>query len=163
MTSVTRFLRQIPTGQTLYDVPNLNTIASAAWEFIPTSSNYVGNYPPGVIVPASAIVKLSIQNAADGLISQTPIIRDMGKTIYAPIATSPTNLTPIGVSQYFRQIQVLVPQDINTNQGFIGGTAGSVFGVIGGSHPGSSYLTVYVPTSVGGEGLGWGYGPMGQM
>ena len=153
MSSVTRFLRQVPTGQALYAGNSLAQIADAACEFVPTAGNYVGNYPPGYVRPAAAATKAAITNAADGYTQQLPIVRDMGKTIFAPIADGSGALS--GSNGYFRQIQVLVPQPITTTQGFIGGPAGSVFGVVGGSPPGTNpsyaqYLTVYVPTSVAG-------------
>ena len=163
MSSVTRFLRQIPTGQQLYaqggtsGAADLATIANAACEFIPTAANYVGNYPPGYVIKASAAVVAAINDAANGYTQTFPIVRDMGKTIFAEISNA-TTATPTAAATgasgnfgYFRQIQVLVPQPISANQGFIGGPSGSVFGVVGGSPDTySQYLTVYVPTSVAG-------------
>ena len=159
MSSVTRFLRQIPTGQSLYiqgatvGLNDLTAIADAAVEFVPDAGNYVGNYPPGVVVAASAAVKAVIVAAATGLTQSTPVLRDMGKTIFAPIYTgTPSNTVgPSGNAGYFRQVQLLIPQAINTNQGFIGGTNGSVFGVYGGSTDAyTPYLTFYLPTTVAG-------------
>jgi hypothetical protein len=170
MSSVTRFLRQVQTGQALYAGNSLAQIAAAACEFVPTAGNYVGNYPPGVVIPAQAATVAAITNAAAGYTQSAPIVRDMGKTIFAPTATSLANAqagTLTGSSGYFRQIQVLIPQPIGS-QGFIGGPSGSVFGVVGGSPTAyAQYLTVYVPTSVAGVYLSTTTplveGPQGQM
>lgn len=154
MSSVTRFLRQIPTGLELYGNNSLAQIAASALEFIPGSGNYVGNYPPGFIIPAQAATVAAITNAAAGLTQQLPIVRDMGKTIFAQVATSLANAqagTGNGTFGYFRQIQVLLPQPITLSQGFLGGLSGSVFGVVGGSPTTTAqYLTIYVPTSAAG-------------
>lgn len=173
MSSVQRFLRQVPTGQALYSNNQLADIASAACEFIPTSDNYVGNYPPGFVIPAQAATVAAIKTAAVGLSSSLPLVRDMGKTIFAPTATSLANAqagTGDGNNGYFRQVQVLVPQAINSTQGYMGGVSGSVFGVVGGSPTStSSYLTVYVPAAVAGvlnvpSGVSLlPNGPQGQM
>ena len=171
MSSVTRFLRQIPTGAALYGGNSIAEIAAAACEFIPTSGNYVGNYPPGFVIPAQAATVGAITNQAVGYTQTQPIVRDMGKTIFAQTATSLTNAlagTGTGSFGYFREIQVLAPQAITSAQGFIGGPSGSVFGVTGGgSSTYATYLTVYVPTSVAGVYLTpttpLKYGPQGQM
>jgi hypothetical protein len=172
MSSVTRFLRQIPAGQELYGNNTLAQIAAAAVEFIPTGANYVGNYPPGFVIPAQAATVAAITNAAAGYSQALPIVRDMGKTIFAQTATSLANAqagTGTNTFGFFRQVQVLVPQPITTSQGFIGGPSGSVFGVVGGSPTSTAkYLTVYVPTSVAGVYNLAGVsalpnGPQGQM
>ena len=172
MSSVTRFLRQVPTGQALYAGNSLAQIAAAACEFIPAAANYVGNYPPGFVIAAQAPTVAAITNAAAGYTQSAPLVRDMGKTIYAQTASSLANATAgtgTGNFGYFRQIQVLVPQPISNAQGFIGGPAGSVFGVVGGTPSTTAqYLTVYVPTSVAGAYLvpvsaALPEGPQGQM
>jgi hypothetical protein len=149
MSSVTRFLRQIPTGLN-YGVGDV----TLALDFVPTSGNYVGNYPPGVVVPGSTTGLLSaITNAGADV---APFIRDMGKTIFAPYVATPstpiTSSTPYG---YFRQYQALVPTPITATQGFIGGNGGNTFGVVGPSASTagtSTYLTFYLPVAVGGVG-----------
>jgi hypothetical protein len=157
MSSVTRFLRQVPTGQALYGNGNNNSlgaIADAACLFVPGSGNYVGNYPPGLVCPADAATQAAIRTAAAGLTQNLPIVRDMGKTIFAQTASSLANAqagTGSGSYGYFRQVQVLIPQPISAVQGFLGGVGGSVFGVVGGSpNAYAPYLTVYVPTTVAG-------------
>ena len=158
MSSVTRFLRQIPTGQTLYNA-SLVDVAAAAYTFVPTSGNYVGNYPPGYVAVASAGVKNAILTAANPAGGVLPVVRDMGKTIFAPISADAGVTSTTGA--YFRQIQVLVPQDISSTQGFIGGVGGNTFGVAGTA---PTYLTVYVRTTIGGAGVPSGINtPLGQM
>ena len=151
MSSVTRFIRQIPVSTTYYDATNAVTNAYA---FIPTPANYVGNYPPGGVVLASTATITAGQNLY-GELSTAPtvsatnsVVRDLGKTIYAEI------LTATGVSSttpqfgYFREVQVLRPQPIGlTSNTIIGGTTGSTFGV-GGASP--NYLTFYIPVTVAG-------------
>ena len=172
MSSVTRFIRQVPTSNPVYTAVDLAAIAASALEFVPTSSNYVGNYPPGYVIPAPAATVQAITFASAGYTQTRPLVRDMGKTIFAQTATNLTNAqagTGTGSWGYFRQVQVLVPQAITTTQNFIGGTSGSTFGVVGGSPDAySSYLTVYLPTSVAGVYLLQGVtplaqGPQGQM
>lgn len=182
MSSVTRFLRQIPVGQQYYGGLNAtpgtaaSNIAAAAYVFVPTSANYVGNYPPGFVAPASTDTSSNgiITNMFVGLTALAGtqvILRDMGKTIYAQYATTVANAvagTGSNTFGYFRQVQVLLPQPINS-QGFIGGTSGSVFGVYGGSNNYIDYGTIYLPTTVAGVYLGTGTTallsptPQGQM
>jgi hypothetical protein len=155
MSSVTRFLRQIPTGQAVYGGNSYLEIAAAAVEFVPTAGNYVGNYPPGVVI-RNPVLTAAVGAAIAGLAGQTPIIRDMGKTVFCPTnnATSASGVSAGTTSQnygYFRQVQLLQPQPINGNQGFIGGLQGNAFGVYGSSPDQyTQYLTFYVPTSVAG-------------
>jgi hypothetical protein len=153
MSSVTRFLRQIPTGMQYYAAPALATLAGAACEFVPTAANYVGNYPPGYVAPASAALQAAIQTITVGLpAGSLPIIRDMGKTVFAETASSVANAqvgTGLGVKGSFRQVQLLLPQPITNTQGFIGGVNGNVGGVYGGSPDAySPYLTFYLPETV---------------
>ena len=181
MSSVTRFLRQIPAGQSYYAqgaaaVP-ASTLANAAYVFVPTAANYVGNYPPGFVAPASTDassngVIASMFTGLTALANQQVILRDMGKTIFAQYATTVANAvagTGSGNSGFFRQVQILLPQPISSTQGFIGGTNGSVFGVYGGSNNYIDYGTIYLPTSVAGVYLTSGTTvlttptPQGQM
>lgn len=154
MSSVTRFLRQIPTGLN-YGISNVGTISAAALDFIPTSGNYVGNYPPGYLVPGSQTgLQTAISQAITGNAPGAEIIRDMGKTIFAPFTTTVGgNFTGYG---FFRQYQVLMVKPIVVPPGFLGGTGGNTFGVVGPSvatSPGTStYCTFYLPVSVQGVG-----------
>jgi hypothetical protein len=158
MSSVTRFLRQIPTGLQYANAPD----TSAVFEFVPTAGNYVGNYPPGYMQTASAALAAAV-NYYKNLPGS--LVRDMGKTIFAPIGSA-TGAT----AAYFRQFQLLVTGPINTTQGFIGGPAGSTFGVVGApATPDAytNYMTFYVPVVVGGVGNAGFNGPTlqaaGQM
>ena len=152
MTSVTRFLRQLSVSSQL--VVDAATLRADALDFVPNSGNVVGNYPPGYMVPASQTgLTTAISNALSNL-SSVVVLRDMGKTIFAQyVATVGASLTsaPAG---FYREYQVLVPQSLSASQGFIGGVSGSTFGVVGPSvatAPGTStYLTVYLPSIVGG-------------
>jgi len=162
MSSVTRFIRQIPVSTTYYDV---NSIVSATgtvtgvYEFYNDGSNYVGNYPPGYVLPASLGLQTQIINAADtGVNRNNLILRDMGKTIYAAYGTSisppadPRVTLPVSYG-YFRQVQLLKPTAINSTQGTIGGTGGSTFGVLGAAlnpDPYTDYLTFYISVTVAG-------------
>ena len=154
MTSVTSFMRQVPLSTTYYSASG---VAACAYGFQPDGSNYVGNYPPGFMVPATSYnVSASLTltqaiNAAQSGVSNT-VLRDMGKTIYAPASTSATaptvgsTTTPYG---YFREVQLLVPTYNNPNGGsghsLIGGPNGTTFGV--GTNP---CLTFYIPVTVAG-------------
>ena len=161
MSSVTRFLRQIPTGVGLV---NPSSLTSVALDFVPTSGNYVANYPPGYVVPAA---QTGLSTAlTDAAASGTQLIlRDMGKTIFCPYAAT------VGGAQtnagFFRQYQLLVVNPININQGFIGGPNGNLFGVVGPSNatvPGTStYATFYLPSIVAGVGSAQGALPVANV
>ncbi len=136
MSSVTRFLRQIPTGLSYYTA----TAQTQFYEFVPTVSNYVGNYTPG------AMVTLSLPVA---FVPATMVLRDMGKTIKASTATSQANAqagtVQANTEGFYREFQILTP------------SAGvdPTFGVRGSpSIPDaySQYYTVYLPVTVGGAG-----------
>jgi hypothetical protein len=149
MSSVTRFIRQVPLSTTYY---NAGTVAGSpttlVFEFVPTSANYVGNYPPGYVQTASAALIAAIGQAVTAAgAAGNLVLRDMGKTIYAPVAS----LT--GSAGYFRQVQLLLPAQISYSQGFIGGTSGTTFGVLGANNTPDIYtdfLTFYIPVSVAG-------------
>lgn len=149
MSSVTRFIRQIPQSTTYY---NAATIVAApgtyVYEFVPTSANYVGNYPPGNMQVASAALQTAISEAVSAVGAGNLVLRDMGKTIFA--ATSSSATPSYG---YFRQVQLLNPSAITFSQGFIGGTAGSTFGVLGAANTPDAYtdyMTFYIPVTVAG-------------
>lgn len=153
MSSVTRFLRQVPVSASFV---NPGSIVSAALDFVPASGNYVGNYPPGYVVPAGQTgLSTALSNAIQVANAQV-ILRDMGKTIqcqYAATVGASLAAAPIG---FFREYQLLVVSPISATQGYIGGTAGNTFGVAGpapATTPGTStYLTLYLPTVVAGVG-----------
>ena len=161
MSSVTRFIRQIPVSTTYYDVNSIVSSAGAVtgvYEFYNDGSNYVGNYPPGYVLPASNALVTQIVNASDtGVNRNNLILRDMGKTIYAAYGATNTagdpRLTPSTANfGYFRQVQLLKPSAIVANN-FIGGTNGSTFGVLGAPlNPDAytDYLTFYISVTVAG-------------
>jgi hypothetical protein len=71
----------------------------------------------------------------------------MGKTILAPVGS----LT--GALGRFRQVQILLPTTVSATQGFIGGTAGNTFGVLGAAaNPDAytNYMTLYIASPVAG-------------
>jgi len=152
MSSVTRFLRQIPAENQYVGGPiELATLAPLAYEFVNTTANYTGNYPPGAMVlgstDTSTYINFQILNARQFNPNAMYTLRDMGKTIYAGIAVSVSdaqNLLNITNHGYFRQYQLLV---------FPGSsTVPNTFGV-GGSNSGgyTPYLTFYLPSIVAGR------------
>ena len=153
MSSVSRFIRQIPAHASFL---NAATIAAApgslVYELVPDSSNVVGNYPPGYVQLASAALIAAIGNAvtAAGAASNL-ILRDMGKTIQAPVGSASGN------KGFFRQVQLLLPAALNASQGFNGGSGGSNFGVLGAANVPdqyTDYLTFYIPVSIAGVNYG---------
>lgn len=156
MSSVTRFIRQIPVSTTYYDAASIAPAAgvSDAYLFIPDASNYVGNYNPGHMARATAA---STAAGAAGLynlllttFAATPadelVLRDMGKTIKAAYTNTAGTLgTDMG---FFREVQLLNPLALGlTTNTVIGGVNGSNFGVIG---PSPAYLTLYISVTVAG-------------
>jgi hypothetical protein len=155
MSSIGSSLRQIPVATTYYDPitiindVNINGINQThVFEFVPTSGNYVGTYPPGYMQLASAEL---VQAIIDVGFKKDVVLRDMGKTIYAPDGNKPT-----ADKGYFRQVQLIVPKAITLTQGFLGGVNGTTFGVDGGPlipDDYTNYLTFYIPVAIGGAGL----------
>jgi hypothetical protein len=153
MSSVTRFLRQIPTGASYV---NPDSLTSSALDFVPSGGNYVGNYPPGYMVPAAQTGLSTALSNAKLVANGQFLLRDMGKTIFAPFVATVGASTTAAPSSYFREYQLLVVTPITAAQGFIGGVSGNTFGVVGASAataPGTStYATFYLPVSIGGIG-----------
>lgn len=153
MSSVSRFIRQIPASASLL---NAATVAAApgslVYELVPSAANIVGNYPPGFVQLASAALVQAIGeavNAAGG--ASNLILRDMGKTIQAPFGSASGN------QGFFRQVQLLRPAALSASQGFNGGSAGSSFGVLGAANVPDAYtdyLTFYIPVSIAGVNYG---------
>lgn len=161
MSSVTRFIRQIPVSTTYYNAAGvLASPSTLAFEFVPSSSNYVGNYPNGFndatggyVAPASAALQVAI-NEANNANPSGLVLRDMGKTIFAPVtAAIGTPATATANWGYFRQVQLIAPKVVSQGPGFMGGVSGSTFGVLGAPgtpDPFVNYLTFYIPVSVAG-------------
>jgi hypothetical protein len=123
MSSVTRFLRQIPTGLSYYTAPT-----TTYYTFVPAAGNYVGNYAPGTMT--------SQQVDPSG-----SILRDMGKTVFATITGGNDP------AQHFREFQLIAPTAANIAGNF--GVQGSPT-VPAATAP---YYTVYLPVTVQGQGL----------
>lgn len=149
MSSVQRFLRQRQTGQTLVVGPSPSNSLTYFVLNTTGTSNYVGNYPPGVMVDASAqlaaLLALQVPAMGGGSSTTAPILRDMGKTISAAVGTS-------GTLGFFRAVQVLNP---SSPASAISSTNFGVIGQVGGSLPSgnsgdSGYATYYIPILVGG-------------
>ena len=148
MSSVTRFLKQVTPGLNVLAPPLFDNI----YEFVPNSSNYVGNYPPGAMVLAanSTSLKSYLQDPAglypSGTVTDGVVARDMGKTIKASIATNEANaasgVVDANSENHFRMIQLLRPK---------AGNVDGAFGVRGSNlYPNgyTDYVTVYVPVCV---------------
>ena len=147
MSSVTRFIRQIPQSNTYYSAATIAAApATYCYEFNPSASNVVGNYPPGYMTAASAALQLAVSSAASAAGGAgNLILRDMGKTVQAPLNA----LT--GSVGFYRQVQLLSVSALTAAQGYNGGAAGNTFGVLGGSAIPDSltkFQTFYVPVVV---------------
>lgn len=148
MSSVTRFLKQVPAGQNFYSLPAITSV----YEFVPSSSNVVGNYTPGAMVQAAVGAAnfygaLQAIGAYSGSTAQAGfLLRDMGKVIKASVASSEANAAAgtvsAGTEQHFRMFQIVKP---------IANNADGAFGVQGAAaipNGNSDYFTVYLPTNV---------------
>ena len=109
MSSVLTYTKQIYMGSTYYNVPSSMRSAGSvgAYEF---------RTDTGYVTGASANLQANLIQLAS-----TPcILRDMGKTVYAPYGSA------AGQKGYYRQVQLLVPTAVTT---FLGGPSGPTFGV----------------------------------
>ena len=147
MSSVTRFIRQVPVSTTYYNAAivavNATTSISTSmvFELVPSAANIVGNYPPGYVSAASPQLIAALAEAVNTHTAANLVLRDMGKTIYAAIGSSAS--ADFG---YFRQVQLLRPSAITS-------AAGQVFGVLGGQNIPDAYtdfMTFYIPVAVAG-------------
>jgi hypothetical protein len=144
MSSCQRFLKQVAPSNTYYAVSAVVKAnpESYLYDFAADSANVVGNYPPGVMTPVNSNF---ITNAAGVLSDAAPLVlRDMGKTIKAPLTTA------LGAVGFYRQVQLLVPGAVNN----VGGSSGTSSGVLGGPTSPSSltpYATCYIPVVVLGQ------------
>lgn len=148
MSSVTRFIRQIPLSTTYYNAAAVVASPSTlVFEFVPTSANYVSNYPPGYVQTASAALQAAVLQAVNAVGAGNLVLRDMGKTIFAGNALVPTSFG------YYRQVQLLNPSAVSAAQGFIGGPLGNTFGVLGANNTPDAFtdfMTFYIPVAVAG-------------
>jgi uncharacterized repeat protein (TIGR02543 family) len=151
MSSILRYPKQIGPSDQYIAISNLQTLAAKACEFISTNPAYVGN-SKGFIIPATPQLFGAIENFnSDSAL--VPVLRDMGKQVFAPMATSLSNgfAGQVTGSGYFEEVQLLLPKPIVYPPGFIGGPSGNAFGVVG-SSPDlyTPYLTFYLPKTLGG-------------
>ena len=142
MSSVTRFIRQVPVSTTYYNaVTILGATSTMVFELVPSAANIVGNYPPGYVQAASAALQAALAQAVNAHTAANLVLRDMGKTIYAQYGTG----IAADPSAYFRQVQLLQPSGITS--------AAQTFGVLGGENIPDAYtdfLTFYIPVAVAG-------------
>ena len=142
MSSVTRFIRQVPVSTTYYNaVTILGATSTMVIELVPSAANIVGNYPPGYVQAASAALQAALAQAVAVHTTANLVLRDMGKTIYAQYGTG----IAADPSAYFRQVQLLQPSGITS--------AAQTFGVLGGENipdAYTDYLTFYIPVAVAG-------------
>jgi hypothetical protein len=134
MSSVTRFIRQIQPDNTYYSAATvLGAPATYAYELIP-SAGAVGNYPAGYMAAASGALQTAL--TASTYAANSALLRDMGKTIRAPVGAIGGNVG------YFRQVQLLIPSHA--------GVAANVQGSVSAPGVNTPYLTFYVPVAVAG-------------
>lgn len=153
MSSVTRFIRQIPAEASRYSAATVAANPSTmVYEFVPDASNTTGNYPPGYVQLASAPLILAVQQAVNAAgAASSLVLRDMGKTILAPVGSASGN------KGYFRQVQLIAPAALSASQGFNGGSNGSTFGVLGASNTPDAYtdyLSFFIPVGLNGINYG---------
>lgn len=153
MSSVTRFIRQIPAHASHLNAASVAASpATMVYEFVPSASNIVGNYMPGFVQLASAPLILAVQEAVNAAgAAGNLVLRDMGKTILAPVGSASGN------QGYFRQVQLLRPAALSASQGFNGGSSGSSFGVLGAANTPDAYtdyLSFFIPVGLNGINYG---------
>ena len=136
MSSVTRFLRQIPVSTTYYTI-TAATPNNVFYELTPapnSSGNYA-NETEGYVTLTTKAVAIAQLVLAGG--NNQYLLRDMGKTIKATVSGQT-------VPNFFREVQVLNPT-----------TYASTFGVAGPDYNNvSAYFTFYVPVAMPGFSSG---------
>jgi hypothetical protein len=145
MSSIQSFLRQRNPATSLTKPPGNN---GCYYTFVADNGNYVGNYPPGYMVPVAVTV---IPANIDTYINV--LMRDMGKTIKAPlgvIANTPI-VNPAATSGFFREIQLIEAFGAGTAQGNTFGVGNQFSGNAAGPNAGNAgYGTYYIPTVIDG-------------
>jgi hypothetical protein len=139
MSSIQSFLRQRHQTTSYIDAP----ANDCYYIFVPASGNYVGNYPPGYLQKTSAI-------PAD----KGTLLRDMGKTIKAPIGVSGV-VDPNATAGFFRAVQFIFPVASvsatgSTTFGVGIGSAGAGTLPTAGNAGDTGYGTYYIPVIVDG-------------
>ena len=140
MSSVTRFLRQIPTGLQFY------TVSSSATFYELTPSPAGGNYPNELGYVSSA----SVSPAPTVIASGQYLVRDMGKTIKAVAGTvSQGTFTQTNGATFFREVQIVNPSAYYTTGGV---TVDGTTPTPGSAGPNgiAAYYTYYLPIAMSG-------------
>lgn len=144
MSSVQSFLRQRNLATSLLQAPPSDD--GCYYVFVATAGNYVGNYPPGYMVETEVVLS-----------AQGSLIRDMGKTIKAPLGdnTASPPVLSTATEGFFREVQLITPVPA------VGPTGSTTFGVgigasgalalpAGGNAGDAGYNTYYIPIVVDG-------------
>jgi len=109
MSSIQSFLRQRNVANSIFQAPTAP--ANCYYVFVAGPGNYVGNYPPGYMVQLDEVP-----------VDRGDLLRDMGKTIKAPIGDNVN-----AKSGFFREVQFIAPQAA------VSATGSTTFGVGSGS------------------------------
>ena len=135
MSSVGRFIRQVDNSNHFLSAATVvSSAATLAFELVPDASNIVGNYAPGYMAAAGAGPLAVAIAAANARSSGNIVLRDMGKTVRAPLSSA------TGTIGFFRQVQLIDPAL---------GAAG-VLGAPATPDAYTNYLTFYVPIAING-------------
>lgn len=132
MSSIQRFLKQRNLATSIIQAPDNDCY----YIFVAAPGNYVGNYPPGYMQLASV-------NPA--LIPQGTLLRDMGKTIKAPIGTNPS-----ATAGFFQEVQFIAPQPSSGTFGVGQGSQGAGTLPSAGNAGDAGYGTYYLATAIDG-------------
>lgn len=124
MSSVTRFLRQVPV--------NTSYLAAASgadyYSFVADSANYVGNYTPGHFSEITPVIPSGA------------VLRDMGKTI-------------VSDGRSFRNVQMIVPSGAGVSAGASSYGSFGVRGDAATPAAGAPYYSMYIETGAGAVGV----------
>ena len=139
MSSVTRFLRQIPVSTTYYTVTT-QTPSSVFYELTP-DANSSGNYPGLTGYVSATTATTTITNMSLG--SDVYLLRDMGKTIKCTVGAPTSGNT---AQSFFREVQLIDPVDYASTFGVGGST------IVPSAN--AQYCTFYVPVAMPGFNSG---------
>ena len=131
MSSVTRFIRQVPLSTTYYSVPSgMIAAGTGAFELV---GSPLGNYADSGVYMGAASGQLAASLATAGAAGNL-VLRDMGKTIRCPYGSLG------GAIAAFRQVQLLAPI----------AAAGLSLGGVNTPSANTDFLTFYIPAVVAG-------------
>ena len=150
MSSIQSFLRQRSQTSTFFQAPT----NACYYTFVAGPGNYVGNYPPGYMMLADAYIPATVLAAAST--TQPLLIRDMGKTIKAPIGVLNATpiLSPAATEGFFREVQLINPVAA------VSATSSTTFGVGNGATGGAAAGTLPSAGNAGSDGYGTFYIPI---